>query len=141
MAPREGHASELSDFHWHMAGARNRKDKKQSDRAWLDQLRFATDSPYRVRLERIGSEIHFRFMPLDRWNKDVGFGPVPKKNSRAKHDGAKRMHIWFKAQNPKTLTRAVAWPDTTPAFRFFGRVRFILRDVVVMGYLKDENGS
>ena len=41
-----------------------RRKKKQSDRAWLDRLRFAPDSAYRVRLERIGSEIHFRKIKL-----------------------------------------------------------------------------
>jgi len=141
MTAADGQTDQLSDFHWHMAIAGNRKKMKRTDRAWLDRLRFASDSAYRVRLERRGSEIHFRFMPLGRYDRQKGFGPVPARADREKHDGSKRMHIWFKANTPKTLTRATAAPDGAPAFRFTGRVRFVLRDVEVMGYLKDDNGS
>jgi len=141
MTADDGQSDELSDFHWHMAIANDRKKMKRSDRAWLDRLRFARDSAYRIRLERLGSEIHFRFMPLGRFDKEKGFGPVKPRAGREKHDGSKRMHIWYKASRSLDLTRAVDGPNDTPAFRFTGRVRFVLRDVEVTGYLKEESGS
>ena len=140
MTADDGQSDELSDFHWHMAVADDRK-RKPRDRAWLDRLRFAPNEAYRVRLERVGSEIHFRFVPLSRFDKGKGFGPIPARKDREKHDGKKGMHIWFKANMPKTLTRALDAPAGAPAFRFTGRVRFVLRDVEVMGSLKEDNGS
>ena len=50
------------------------------------------------------------------------------------------VHIWLKSSR-RELDAAGDFPEGSPRFRFFDRVRFTLRDVHVTGYLKQDDGK
>lgn len=144
MSPKDGHSGRLSDFHWHMANASNRKKISADDRAWLDRWNYREDVSYRVRLARIGNEVHVWMAPEEDWRKRT-FTAVPLdqwKKKKGKAAGFPRaVHVWMKTRAPRELDKAANFPDGTPKFRFFGRVRFSLRDVVVTGKLKGDGNK
>jgi len=142
MCPENGHNDQLGDFHWHMANRPDRKKIKNTFSAWIDPGRYERDSAYRVRLARVANEVHFFFAPIGRWEKQKsGFDSLSikewKKGGRFKN----AVHVWYKPRIPGELSKAVKWNQKLPAFRFpafrfFGRVRFTLRDVRLIGELK-----
>ncbi|MHC4450506.1 MAG: protein kinase domain-containing protein [Planctomycetota bacterium] len=145
MAPPDGHAGELSEFHWHMANETNRKTIRLKDRAWLDRRTWKSGVPYRIHLARIGREIHLWMAPLASWKER---GPFVSKTfsldawRKGKAGDYKRaVHVFYKEKRARELNKAVEFPQGLPQFRFFDRVRFTLRDVVVAGYLPPQDGK
>jgi len=141
MCPKNGHNDKLSAFHWHMANRSKRERIKNSYSAWLDRSNFEPDTAYRIRLARIGNEVHFFFAPLARWKAQKGgFLATPLKEWKKGRGFKRAVHVWYKRPQ-RELAKALAWPRNAPAFRFFGRVRFTLRDIQVVGRLKEQHGS
>ncbi|MHC4448879.1 MAG: serine/threonine-protein kinase [Planctomycetota bacterium] len=145
MAPPDGHAGELSDFHWHMANETNRKTIRLKDRAWLDRRIWKSDVPYRIRLARIGREIHLWMTPLASWNERGPFVsktfPLDVWRKGKAGDYKRAVHVFYKEKRARELNKAVEFPRGLPQFRFFDRVRFTLRDVVVAGYMPPQDGK
>lgn len=145
MAPPDGHAGELSEFHWHMANESNRKKIRVRDRAWLDRRIWKSGVPYRIRLARIGREIHLWMTPLASWNERGAFVsktfPLQAWRKGKAGDYKRAVHVFYKEKRARELNRAVKFPQDLPQFRFFDRVRFTLRDVVVAGFMPPQDGK
>jgi serine/threonine-protein kinase len=145
MSPPDAHAGELAEFHWHMANASNRKKVKLKDRAWLDSRSWQTGVPYRIRLARIGREIHLWMAPLANWKDQGSFisdtYPLDAWRNGKAGEFKRAVHVYLKSRRPNEFDNAAAFPKGSPQFRFFDRVRFTLRDVVVNGYLPQRDGN
>ena len=145
MAPPDGHAGELSEFHWHMANETNRKTIRLKDRSWLDRRIWQSGVPYRIRLARIGREIHLWMAPLSSW-KDRGpfvskAFPLDAWRKGKASDYKRAVHVFYTDRRARELNNAAEFPRGSPRFRFFDRVRFTLRDVAVAGYLPPQDGK
>ncbi len=117
----DGFVPHFGDFHWKADDAERRKRKKiptPSHRAYLDG--FVEGAAYRIRMEREMDRVRVRLAPLAEWTKS-GFPKEPLLERR---------------MTSQEIERATRFPAEAPVFRFYGHVRFTLRDVVVTGFLR-----
>ena len=111
----------FADFHEHLM----KDPKRRKPRGDKSELTFEGAGPYRVRLERKGSELRFFFLPYPKWREAGGFAdkePVASlRLPRAR------------------LELGVALPAEGQIFRILSLVRCRIDDVQVTGFVEVQD--
>ncbi|MGQ0613698.1 MAG: protein kinase domain-containing protein [Planctomycetaceae bacterium] len=111
----------FAEFHEHL-----RKDpKRRKLRGDASEATFEGAGPYRVRLERKGSELRFFFLPLQKWREAGGFSDKEPVAS---------------LRLPRTkLELGVSLPVEGQVFRFLSLVGCRIDDVQVTGFVEVQD--